>query len=209
MQPSLRENPYLKSFKYTIIIYEVLADMKSIYETDRLVLKVIRTNDVAAVVDYYTRNKGFLKEWEPIRTDDYYTEPFLQDLIQKDYQNIQGRTLLRLWIYKKDNDKKIIGTISFSNIVYGSFQSCHLGYKLDQREINHGYITEALQRGIDIIFQEYRLHRIEANIMPQNARSLRVTEKLGFRHEGLAKQYLMINGKWEDHIHMVLLNENL
>jgi [ribosomal protein S5]-alanine N-acetyltransferase len=59
------------------------------------------------------------------------------------------------------------------------------------------------------MFQELGLHRIEANIMPKNKRSLRVVEKLGFYNEGLAYKYLKINGKWEDHIHMVLLNDKV
>ena len=87
--------------------------------------------------------------------------------------------------------------------------SCHLGYKLDKDEVNKGYVTEAIQKGIDIMFNELKLHRIEANIMPKNKCSLRVVEKLGFYNEGLAYKYLKINGKWEDHIHMVLLNDKV
>lgn len=59
------------------------------------------------------------------------------------------------------------------------------------------------------MFHEFKLHRIEANIMPKNKRSLRAAPKSGFYNEGLAYNYLKINGKWEDHIHMVLLNDNL
>jgi len=59
------------------------------------------------------------------------------------------------------------------------------------------------------MFNEFGLHRIEANIMPKNKRSLRVAPKLGFVNEGTASQYLKINGKWEDHIHMVLLNDKV
>lgn len=80
---------------------------------------------------------------------------------------------------------------------------------MDVDEINMGYITEAIQEGIDIMFHEYGLHRIEANIMPKNVRSFKVVEKLGFYNEGLAYKYLKINGKWEDHIHMVLLNDEV
>ena len=91
----------------------------------------------------------------------------------------------------------------------GAFLSCYLGYKLDKDEINKGYMTEAVKKGVEVVFNELGLHRIEANIMPRNKASLRVVEKLGFYNEGLAYKYLKINGKWEDHIHMVLLNENL
>lgn len=88
--------------------------------------------------------------------------------------------MLRLWIVKKNDDTKIIGSIAFDNIIRGAFLSCHLGYKLDKDEINKGYITEAIQKGIDIMFNEFGLDRIEANIMPKNKRSIRVVEKLGF-----------------------------
>ena len=68
---------------------------------------------------------------------------------------------------------------------------------------------EAVQKGSDVIFNEMNLHRIEANIMPKNKRSIRVVEKLGFCNEGLSRNYLKICGKWEDHIHMVLLNDKV
>ena len=87
--------------------------------------------------------------------------------------------------------------------------SCHLGYKLDKDFINRGYMTEAAREGIEIIFNEYGLHRVEANIMPKNPRSVRVVQKLGFYNEGLARKYLKINGKWEDHVHWVLLNDRV
>lgn len=61
---------------------------------------------------------------------------------------------------------------------------------------------------VKFAFDNLRLHRIEANVMPRNKASLRVLEKNNFINEGLATKYLQINGIWEDHIHMVLLNEN-
>jgi ribosomal-protein-alanine N-acetyltransferase len=64
-----------------------------------------------------------------------------------------------------------------------------------------------VKKCVDIAFMELNLHRLEANIMPRNKASLKVVEKLGFHHEGLARRYLHINGQWEDHIHMVKLNE--
>ncbi len=70
-------------------------------------------------------------------------------------------------------------------------------------------MTEAVRKGITVMFENYGLHRVEANIMPKNQRSLKVVEKLGFHNEGLALKYLKINGKWEDHIHMVLLNKSM
>jgi ribosomal-protein-alanine N-acetyltransferase len=117
--------------------------------------------------------------------------------------------MLRLWIFKKDDPSKVIGTIALDNIIRGPFLSCFLGYRLDRDNINQGYTTEALGELIRIAFEDMGLHRLEANIMPRNQRSLRVVEKLGFVDEGLSRDYLKINEKWEDHIHMVLLNKDL
>lgn len=161
------------------------------------------------VLDYYLRNRDFLNEWEPKKGEEFYTIYYHEEQLDKELVNIENDNSFRLWIFKKNDSRKIIGSVSFSNIVKGCFLSCHLGYKLDKDEINNGYITEAIQKGIDIIFNNFGLHRIEANIMPRNIRSLRVVEKLGFYNEGLAYKYLNINGKWEDHIHMVLLNDKV
>lgn len=185
--------------------------MHKVFETDRLILKVLDGAHAEQVLDYYIRNRNFLEEWEPKRPDEFYTVETHKEQLEKDYTDIEAKRALRLWIFKK-NDKcanRIIGTIAFNHIIWGSFLSCIAGYKLDNSEINKGYITEALKKGIDIMFNEYKLHRIEANILPRNARSLRVVEKLDFYNEGLAHRYLRINGKWEDHIHMVLLNNAL
>lgn len=181
--------------------------MQGIYETERLILKVSDKTHAELVLDYYIRNKDFLQEWEPIRSKEFYEISHHQEQLKKDLISIENGNLFRVWIFKKEDDTKIIGTIGFSNIIRGAFLSCHLGYKLDENEINKGYMTESIQKGIEIMFNEFGLHRIEANIIPKNIRSLRVAEKLGFYNEGLAYRYLKINGKWEDHIHMVLLNE--
>ncbi len=183
--------------------------MQKVYETERLVLKVLDKNYAELVLDYYLRNKLFLEEWEPKKSEKFYTRSYQEEQLDKELVNIENGNSFRVWIFKKDNDRKIIGSVGFTNIVKGAFLSCYLGYKLDHSEINNGYITEAIQKGIHIMFNKFGLHRIEANIIPKNKRSLRVVEKLGFYNEGLAYKYLNINGKWEDHIHMVLLNEKM
>ncbi|MBL4931920.1 GNAT family N-acetyltransferase [Clostridium paridis] len=183
--------------------------MKKYYETERLILKVIDKSNAENVIDYYLRNKDFLEEWEPIKNNQFYEKEYQETAIDKELEEIKKGSSFRLWIFKKGEENRIIGSIGFNNIVRGGFLSCFLGYKLDKDEINQGYMTEAIRKGISIMFNEGGLHRIEANIMPKNLPSLRVVEKLGFYSEGLAYKYLRINGKWEDHIHMVLLNEKL
>jgi len=183
--------------------------MQDIYETERLVLKILGPTNAELVLNYYLANRAFLAEWEPMRSEDFYTQEYHKKQLQSDLNHIENGNLLRLWLFVKGNVNRIIGCVGFINIVRGAFLSCHLGYKSDKDEINKGYATEAIQKGIDIVFNEFKLHRIEANIMPCNKQSLRVTEKLGFYNEGLAYKYLKISGNWENHIHMVLLNDKV
>ena len=89
------------------------------------------------------------------------------------------------------------------------FCSCFLGYKVDQRFNGLGVATEAIAASNRYLFEVFGLHRIEANIMPSNLASQRVVEKLGFEQEGLAKAFLKINGKWEDHYRYALRSESL
>ena len=181
--------------------------MKTVYKTDRLILASLDHTYANMVLDYLNRNKDFLKEWETEKSDNYYSLDYQRLSLRRDIDNLRSEKALRLWILKKDNTKRIIGSISIDNIIRGPFQSCFLGYKLDKDELNKGYMTEATEKMIDISFNGYGLHRIEANIMPRNLASIKVVEKLGFYNEGLARKYLLLNGKWEDHVHMVLLNE--
>jgi [ribosomal protein S5]-alanine N-acetyltransferase len=183
--------------------------MTRIYETERLILKVLDKSYSQQVLDYYLRNKYFLEEWEAVKSEEFYTKKYQEEQLDKELAVIENNGAFRLWLFKKEDESRIIGSVGFNNNVRGAFLSCHLGYKLDKDELNKGYITEAIKKGIDIMFNKFGLHRIEANIMPKNKRSLRVVEKLGFYNEGLAYKYLRINGKWQDHIHMVLLNEKL
>ncbi|MNN91526.1 putative ribosomal N-acetyltransferase YdaF [compost metagenome] len=74
-----------------------------------------------------------------------------------------------------------------------------MGYYIDQIHNGKGYATAAVSLCLKKAFNEIGLHRVEAGVMPRNLPSIRVLEKVGFRHEGLAKTYLKINGTWEDH----------
>ena len=181
--------------------------MYTAYETDRLLLKVLGPSHAELTLDYYSRNRAFLEEWEPVREEAFYTLQSQRELLAQEQTDFESGRLFRAWIFKKEEEDRAIGTFGFSNIVRGAFLSCFLGYKLDGQETCKGYMTEALGRGIAVMFEDYGLHRIEANIMPKNKASLHVAEKLGFCNEGLSRKYLKINGIWEDHIHMVLLND--
>lgn len=159
--------------------------------------------------DYYRRNREFLKEFEPEHGEEFYTVYGQKmGLIAEEIAMKRGN-ICRFYIRHKDMPGKIIGVISLSDITMGFFCSAFLGYKLDETCINRGYMTELISWMVTYGFETLHLHRIEANVMPKNERSLRVLEKNGFEREGLAKKYLRINGVWEDHIHMVKINDGM
>lgn len=180
--------------------------IKQTYYTEHLALHLSNKEMAQKVTEYFIRNRDFLCSTEPLRDNAYYTKEHQRTLLDGDETGLSCMTGVKFWINYKESDK-IIGMVAFSGIIMGAFQSCYLSYRLDKDEINKGLMTEAVEKAVEIAFDDIGLHRIEANIMPRNKASLRVVEKLGFQNEGTSKKYLKINGVWEDHIHMVLLNE--
>ncbi len=178
------------------------------YLTQRLILRSLEIDEANLYLDYLVRNKDFLTQWEPKRNEEFYTLKNAENILQQKLFENETKKGVHLFLFLKD-EKTLIGSISISNILWGAFLSCFLGYKLDKDYINKGYMTEGIEEVISICFNDYKLHRIEANIIPRNAASIRVVEKLGFEYEGTSKKYLEINGVWEDHHHFVLLNESV
>ena len=176
-------------------------------ETERMIMKTGVAEDLSEIVSYFQRNQLFLAPFEPIQPDIFYTKAKQRAIMKNDSLERKEEKSLRLWLFEKSNPQRVIGSIRFSNVVRGAFQSCFLGYRLDQDCQGRGLMTEALRRSIPLAFHHLHLHRIEANVMPRNMASRRVVEKLGFREEGLASRYLKIYGKWEDHIHYALVSE--
>lgn len=185
----------------------VIIMLQTAYETNRLLLLQSNPRLIKQVLAYYKENETFLQPTEPKHPNDFLELKTQKLILKQDWNRFQSRTGVRFWLALKEDPKRIIGLVGINNIIMGALQSGFVAYKCHKDEINQGYITEALEKLIFIAFHDLGLHRLEANIMPRNKRSLRVTEKLGFLNEGTARDYLKIDGKWEDHIHMVLLNQ--
>ena len=185
--------------------------MNSIIETERLSLHTLTTDYADVVLAYYERNAEFFRPWLPQYYEGFFSLKFHEAWLKRDIEEMKAGRQLKLFIFEHDDKKctRIIGDISFSNIILGVFRSCFVGYKMDRQENSKGYMTEALAHAVQYMFEIRQLHRIEANIMPRNLPSQRVVEKLGFEREGLSKSYLKINGAWEDHYRYALINATM
>lgn len=103
---------------------------------------------------------------------------------------------------------EIAGAINLSQIFRGGFQNAYLGYYLGERFAGKGFATEAIKLIISFAFEKLNLHRIEANIQPQNLASIKVVKKNGFVKEGFSLKYLQVDGIWCDHERWAILNKN-
>lgn len=159
-----------------------------------------------ALADFYWVNREHLAQFEPKRNAEFFTAQHQLEVLKKEMQDRAEKRSYRFYIQPNDRQGKIIGIIGLNNIIWGAFRSAMLGYKMDKDICSKGFMTASVAEVVRFAFDELKLHRIEANVMPRNAASLRVLEKNGFENEGLSKYYLNINGVWEDHIHMVKIN---
>jgi ribosomal-protein-alanine N-acetyltransferase len=96
-------------------------------------------------------------------------------------------------------DGRFAGQLTLGNVVRGSLRSAWVGYWVESGAAGGGVATAAVALSVDHAFGPVGLHRIEATVRPENAASLRVLAKLGFRDEGLLRRYLEVDGAWRDH----------
>jgi [ribosomal protein S5]-alanine N-acetyltransferase len=174
--------------------------------TPRLTVRPATAADVPDVVAYFRDNQAFLEQWEPARPEGFYTEQFWSEQVARNREHAEQDRALRMFIFPNDAPEEVIGTVNLTEFVRGAFHACYLGYGLSAAREGQGYMREALRVAIPHAFGPLRMHRIMANYLPHNRRSAGVLKALGFQVEGYARDYLRINGRWEDHVLTSLTN---
>lgn len=169
------------------------------YETKRLLLKIIKPTEAREVLDFYLRDRELFERYEPDRAEGFYTLAFHKQIMKFEYNMAVQGTLYRFYIYEKTNPGHIIGTISFHHIIRGYSNSCEIGYKFSSEVHHRGYATEALNKVLAIIFEELKLHRVQAWVLPDNTASIHLLERVGFELEGVSRDYLLLHGTWQNH----------
>ncbi|WP_074598288.1 GNAT family N-acetyltransferase [Sediminibacillus halophilus] len=168
-------------------------------------LRPFETADAAQTLQLQKRNKRFFERFSMTRSEAYYTLSAQQKLIESFREKREADEEYHFGIYQK-SDHLLVGTIQLFQVVRGSLQSSFIGYFVDKNYNGKGYASEAVKQITSYAFDVLQLHRIEAGVMPHNKGSIRVLEKAGFHREGIARKNVFIDGKWEDHLVLALLN---
>ena len=167
--------------------------------TARLYIELAGPAHAQLHAEHFARNRAHLARWEPprgaVETAEYWQRQLAQS--QADFE--LGRSV-RLVALLHERPERLIARINFTQISRGAFQSCMLGYAVDGEHEGRGLMFEALAASIDWIFDSMKRHRVQANHLPENERSARLLARLGFEPEGLARDYLFINGAWREHV---------
>jgi ribosomal-protein-alanine N-acetyltransferase len=158
------------------------------------------------VVRFYKENREHLEPWSPGWPANFFTEDFWHDQVDQREQELRAGLGARMFVFKLSEPARVIGNVSLTQVVRGPLQQCVLGYALAADKQGHGYMLEAVQGAVRYAFDDLRLHRVEASHMPRNQRSATLLAKAGFVTEGHARAYLLINGRWEDHVNTAIVN---
>lgn len=171
-------------------------------------LRPLAPYDFSEWSEVRVRNEDWLVPWEPIR------QPMMPDL-SRDRSAFEARCTARDRERETDRaypfgvfvDRQFVGEVNLNNIMRGALQSASIGYWIDQAKAGHGYVAESVVVLARFAFEQLQLHRLEICVVPRNANSRRVMEKLRVRNEGIAERFLEIAGTWEDHVRYAITTE--
>ncbi|SDH10736.1 [SSU ribosomal protein S5P]-alanine acetyltransferase [Vibrio xiamenensis] len=185
---------------------ERLSTPTQVYErNENIIVRTAEVTDAAMIVDYFNTNRDYLKPFEPKREHAFFrVDGWTQRLIKLNELHKMG---LGYYLVIQDRASlAMLGTISFSNMSRFPFYACNVGYSLAEKAQGNGIMTQALSLAVNYMFKVQNMHRLMAAYMPKNVKSGAVLERVGFKKEGEAQDYLLIDDRWEDHILTSLTN---
>jgi [ribosomal protein S5]-alanine N-acetyltransferase len=174
---------------------------------DGVVLRGPQMADFAAWAEVRERSRAFLTPWEPTWPADDLTRAAFRRRIRRYAEDQRGDLAYPFFIFRKA-DSVLVGGLTLANIRRGCAQAASLGYWMGAVYAGQGYMTAAVATILPFAFGTLRLHRVEAACIPANDVSIRLLEKTGFQREGFARQYLCINGIWQDHLLFARLRDD-
>jgi [ribosomal protein S5]-alanine N-acetyltransferase len=176
-------------------------------QNDRIQVRLTTTTDAEQLLALETRNRDFFQQFTGARDESFYTLAGQQRTAQTRTERAEQDHGYWFVIVHLETEQ-IIGTIMLSEVVRDNLQSCWIGYFLDAAYNGQGIMTDAVKMVVQYAFEQLHFHRLEAGVMPHNMGSIRVLEKSGFEREGLARKNVKINGVWQDHVTLGIVNPN-
>jgi [ribosomal protein S5]-alanine N-acetyltransferase len=166
---------------------------------DSVMLRAPQMADHAEWAALRESSREFLTPWEPTWPPDDLTRASFRRRIRRYAEDQRSDLAYPLFVFRK-SDNVLLGGLTLANIRRGCAQAGNLGYWMGAAYSRQGYMTAAVKLVIPFAFETLRLHRVEAACIPANVASIRLLEKTGFRREGFAREYLCIDGAWQDHL---------
>jgi ribosomal-protein-alanine N-acetyltransferase len=172
---------------------------RPLIRTSNLILRAPQASDYAAWSLLRMESRDFLTPWEPVWNEDDLTRTSFRLRVKRAAREIAADEAYSLFVLDARTDA-LLGGLTLGLVRRGVAQACTLGYWMGARHAGKGHMSEAVRGALRFAFQDLALHRVEAACLPSNEPSRRLLERVGFRHEGLARSYLRINGAWADHL---------
>jgi ribosomal-protein-alanine N-acetyltransferase len=173
---------------------------------ERVLLRSPERGDYEDWASLRGRSRDFLAPWEPSWPVDALSRASFRARIARYAEDWRTDQAYNLFIFT--HDERLVGGVGLSNLRRGVSETASLGYWIGEPFSRQGYMTAALPLVLSFAFDRLRLHRVEAACLPNNAPSRALLVRAGFRQEGYARQYLCIEGRWQDHLLFAVLRED-
>ena len=166
---------------------------------ERAYLRAPHADDWRQWAELRARSRTFLQPWEPTWPDDGLSRDHYRRRLRQQMKEWKAGDGYSFFAFERES-RNLLGGITLGNIRRGVAQSGAIGYWMGQPYSGKGLMQDIVRTILPFAFDELKLHRVEAACVPDNEASKGVLRACGFREEGLARQYLRINGKWHDHL---------
>jgi len=176
-----------------------LSDQMPAIAGDGVVLRAPQMSDCAEWAALREASRDFLTPWEPTWPADDLTRGAFRRRLRRYAEDQRSDQSYAFFLFRK-SDHALAGGLTLANVRRGVAQAGSIGYWVGEPFARRGLMTDAVRALVPFAFGSLRLHRLEAACIPSNAASIRLLENAGFVREGYAREYLCINGLWQDHL---------
>ena len=177
-------------------------------EGRQVYLRPPMNRDWSVWAELRAESREFLTKWEPTWSHDALTRSAFRRRLRAYKAELRQGTSYSFLVFRR-SDHALLGGMTLSNLRRGVAQAASLGYWIGARHSRQGHMSDALETLLYFAFNDLGLHRVEAACLPKNAASKGLLMKCGFREEGYAREYLRIDGRWQDHLLFAILRDEV